>query len=139
MNPQELCLVLKGVALAKESLQIVCLSSSTHDKHKLAALTDHLYKHLIADGNSRNEYHSMLTLDTRKSQKDKSYFMNIIAQDDQNVDAYIQYIKELGKSGPCNLIISGFECFLKYLAPKQLLKFLEAIQSMQTDNLSRLV
>lgn len=137
MNPQELCLVLKGVPLAKESTQTVGLFASTYDKHKLNCLTDHLCKHLLSEGNEKNEYHSMWTADRRKKHKDLQYFADISLDEEQPIQKYIDCLAELGKSSPASLIITGFEMFLKFLKPKNLLKLMEAIQGFQAKNLSR--
>ena len=135
MNPQELCLVLKGVPLAKESRQTAGVFASTFDKHKLNCLADHLCRHLLADG-SKNEYHSMWTVDRRPCQKDMEYFADICLADGQPVERYVEYLGELGKTSPASLVIAGFEMFLKYLEPKKLFKFMEALQNLQAKNLS---
>lgn len=138
MNPQELCLILKGVPLAKESTQTVGIFSSTYDKHKLHCLADHLHKHLMNEGNTKNEYHSMWILDRRKSQKDHGYFAELVLDPEQPIEKYIEYLAGLGKSSPAGLVVAGFEFCLKYLETKKLLKLMEAIQGFQAKSLRKI-
>lgn len=137
MDPQELCLVLKGVSLAKESRQTVAVLASTFDKHKLDCYADNLHKHLIGpgDGSNKNEYHSMWLLDRRHCHKRLEYFASL-CQDDQAFQAYLDSIADIGKdTSPACLVIAGIEFLLKYLDGRLVLRLMEAIQACQSKNL----
>ena len=129
--------MLKGVQLAKEGSQLLGFAASVYSKHQLNSVLDHLYSHVV-EKDPKNVYHSLQMRDPRKAEKNRRYFAALIDGGEEELAKYIDSLSELGKDGPCCLVLNGFELLVHYLPFNLLTRLFKALQALLAKNLSRL-
>ena len=133
MNPQELSLILKGVQLSKEGHQLIGISTSIHNKHKMDTIIDHIYHHM----SDSSIYHSMSMRDNRKCDKNRSYFSKMIDRCDEGLDEYIEYLTQYSnRESPSCIILHAFDYLLKYLSFSRTVKLFNSIHKILSKNIS---